>query len=167
MARLFALFPDLTATVQAIDALKALHLDSSRIEALSSVPIPPEALGLTPTETFNQPRAAVGMGMVGAAFGFLLAGGTAMMYPLPTGGKPIVAMPTIGIVMYETTMLAAIWTTFFYALVLFRGRRFRGVPTDPRIQTGAIALLVEIPPERRREDLDPALAGALEVKPCD
>ena len=167
MARLFALFPDLDRTVEAIDALKAQRLEATRIDVLSSVPIPPEAMGLPVTETFNQPRAATGMGVVGSAFGFLLAGVTALMYPLPTGGKPIVAMPTIGVVMYKTTMLFAIWTTFFYALWLFKSGRYRGVPEDGRIQGGAIGLLLDLPPDRSRAEFEGALSGALEVRPCD
>lgn len=166
MASVLGLFANLEATVRAIDALKEAHFEAREIDVLSSIPLPPDALGLPHTDTKGQIRASVGMGVVGTIVGFLLAGGTAWLYPLPTGGKSIVAMPTLGVIMYEVTMLGAIWTAFFMALAKI-SRQSRGqVPYDPRIAGSAIGVTVTTTPERL-EEAEAALAGALEVRRWD
>ncbi len=95
MAKVFALFKELDEVVGAVDALKASRFETKDIELLSSIPYPPHALGLPETRTQNQAWLSTGMGVVGTLFGFLLAGGTAWLYQLPTGGKPIIAMPSV------------------------------------------------------------------------
>src|SRR5581483_4760282 len=62
----------------------------------------------------------VAAGVVGIVVGIAVAGGTAALYPIPTGGKPIVARPVVAIVAYETMMLVAIVATFVVALVRVR-----------------------------------------------
>ncbi len=167
MARVFGLFRELDEVVKAVDALKASRFETRDIELLSSIPYPPHAVGLPETRTQNQAWLSTGMGAVGTLFGFLLAGGTAWLYQLPTGGKPIIAMPTVAVIMYETTMLFAIWTAFFGALIWFKGWRSKRLPYDPRIATGAIGLVVDVPDAGRTGDAEAAMAGAMEVKRWD
>lgn len=167
MAKVFALFEELDVVVAAVDRLKAARFDPNDMELISSIPYPPHAVGLPETRTDNQSWLSFGMGAVGALAGFLLAGGTAWLYQLPTGGKPIIAMPTVGVIMYETTMLFAIWTAFFGALLMFKGWRSAREPYDPRISTGAIGLVVRMPDASRAADAEAALEGALEVRRCD
>jgi mono/diheme cytochrome c family protein len=62
----------------------------------------------------------VAAGIVGILVGIAVAGGTAALYPIPTGGKPIVARPVVAIIAYETMMLVAIVTTFVVALIRVR-----------------------------------------------
>ncbi len=166
MASVLGLFGDLDAAVRAVDALKAARFAAREIAVLSSIPLPPDALGLPHTRTHDQVRASVVMGAVGTLAGFLLAAGTAWLYPLPTGGKAIVSMPTSGVIMYEMTMLGAIWTAFFLALYHI-GRQSRGkVPYDDRIAAGKIGVTVTAPAERV-EAAEAAMAGALEVRRWD
>lgn len=84
-------------------------------------------------------------GLLGIGVGLFFAAGTAVMYPLMTGGKPIVAPPIVGIVSYETMMLVAIVTTFLTMIVKVRATnseiRFR----DARIDEGRIAVAVRVP----------------------
>lgn len=167
MAKLFALFKELDEVVAAVDALKAAQVKSRDIEVLSSIPYPPAALGLPETRTQNQAWLSTGMGAVGTLFGFLLAGGTALLYQLPTGGKPILSWPTMLVIMYETTMLFAIWTAFFGALILFKGWRSKREPYDPRIATGAIGLVVHVPDAAGLGQAEAALGGAMEVRRWD
>lgn len=167
MARIFALFPEIDAVGRAVDALKASRFAVSDIELLSSVPYPPGTVGLPETRTQDQIWFSTGMGALGTLAGFLLAGGTAWLYKLPTGGKPIIAMPSVGVIMYETTMLFAIWTAFFGALIFFKGWHTRRLPNDPRIATGAIGLLVVVADAERAREAEAALAGAMEVRRCD
>ncbi len=167
MAKVFALFKELDEVVGAVDALKASRFETRDIELLSSIPYPPHAVGLPETRTQNQVWLSTGMGALGMLFGFLLAGGTAWLYQLPTGGKPIVAMPTVAVIMYETTMLFAIWTAFFGALIFFKGWRSKRAPYDPRIAAGAIGLVVSVPDAGRVSEAEAAMAGAMEVTRWD
>ena len=84
-------------------------------------------------------------GLVGIGVGLFFAAGTAVMYPLMTGGKPIVAAPIVGIVSYETMMLGAIVTTFVTMIVKILTTnseiRFR----DTRIDEGRIAVAIRVP----------------------
>lgn len=166
MASVLGLFPDLESAVRAIDGLKAARFDAREIDVLSSIPLPPESLGLPETRTTGQVRGSVLMGGVGTLTGFLLAGGTAWLYPLPTGGKPIIAMPTSGVIMYEMTMLGAIWTAFFVALYRIWQQSRGRTAYDPRIANGAIGVTVTATPERL-DEAAAALTGALEVKRWD
>lgn len=167
MARLFALYPEIDAVARAVDALKEARFGAADIELVSSVPYPPGTVGLPETRTQNQIWLSTGMGALGTLFGFLLAGGTAWLYKLPTGGKPIIAMPSVAVIMYETTMLFAIWTAFFGALYLFEGWRTRRHPYDPRIATGAIGLVVSVADAERARAAETALEGAMEVRTWD
>lgn len=167
MAKVMGLFKELDEVVGAVDALKASRFEPRDIEVLSSIPFPPHAVGLPETPTQNQLWLSTGMGLLGTAFGFMLAGGTAWLYKLPTGGKPIIAMPTIGVIMYETTMLFAIWTAFFGALFFFKGWRTYREPYDHRISSGAIGLVVRVPDASRASEAEAAMAGAMEVQRWD
>jgi mono/diheme cytochrome c family protein len=84
-------------------------------------------------------------GLLGIGVGLFFAAGTAVMYPLMTGGKPIVAPPIVGIISYETMMLVAIVTTFLTMIVKIRATtsaiRFR----DVRIDEGRIAVAIRVP----------------------
>ncbi len=167
MARVFGLFKEFDEVVGAVDALKAANFDVADIDMLSSMPYPPHTAGLKETSTDNQAWLSTGMGALGTLFGFLLAGGTAWLYQLPTGGKPIIAMPTVAVIMYETTMLFAIWTAFFGALIFFKGWRSKRAPYDERIAMGAIGLVVSMADAGRAGAAETAMAGAMEVKRWD
>lgn len=81
--------------------------------------------------------AACGLGV-----GLLLTAGTQISYPLVTGGKPILAIPPMAIVMYEGMMLGAIIFTVLGVLFESRLPRLRLGLYDPRITEGYIGVLV-------------------------
>ncbi|MGH7229950.1 MAG: quinol:electron acceptor oxidoreductase subunit ActD [Nitrospiraceae bacterium] len=83
-------------------------------------------------------------GIVGIGVGIFFAGGTAALYPLMTGGKPIVAPPVVGIISFETMMLLAIVTTFIAMVMKIRSAGRSAAGRDPRIDEGAIAISVQI-----------------------
>src|SRR5687768_15971843 len=56
-------------------------------------------------------------GLIGIGIGLFFAAGTAALYPLKTGGKPIIAWPVVGIISYETMMLLAVVVTFVVLLI--------------------------------------------------
>jgi Protein of unknown function (DUF3341) len=73
--------------------------------------------------------------VLGIAAGYGLAVATARLYPINTGGMPIVSPLPVGIVTYEMMMLIAI--LFTLAGMLWEGKLLRKQPRD---QTGADAL---------------------------
>ncbi len=94
------------------------------IEVVSSEPIPEiESLisGKSRLPVFVLAGAAVGV-----AAGFLLASGTARLYPINTGGMPIVSLLPVGIVTYEAMMLFAVLSCIVG--LLFEARLPRRVP---------------------------------------
>lgn len=83
-------------------------------------------------------------GAFGIVFGILLAGGTAALYPLRTGGKPIVSMPIVGIVSFETMMLFAIVSTFIASAVKIVRSHGGRKGYDPRIDEGFFRIAVRL-----------------------
>jgi len=88
---------------------------------------------------------------------------------LVVGGKPIVAWPAFGVVMFELTMLFAGASTFV-ALVILSARARRRMSAAARAQVTSERILVVVPaeglPAGRREAVAAALRGlAVEVTP--
>jgi mono/diheme cytochrome c family protein len=163
------------------DTITALFQKDVKLEAvvqsLREVGFSDEQVSImTPLPWSEQASARVGVmplyfvtmiaGLVGIGVGMFFAGGTAAMYPLMTGGKPIVAMPVVGMLSYEVMMLLAIVTTFVTMIVGIR-RAHRNIPErDSRIDDGHVALSIALPPDRHHITMLKHLlerAGALEV----
>jgi hypothetical protein len=110
-------------------------------DVLSSAPYPHGAFG----EAERQHNLYV-FPLIGAASGFitgvLITAGTQITWPLVTGGKPILSIPPMLVIMYEGTMLGAI--IFTVLGVLFESRLPSAGPRvyDPRITAGYIGVLV-------------------------
>jgi cytochrome c553 len=106
-------------------------------------------------------------GLVGIGLGIFFAGGTAAMYPLMTGGKPIVAVPVVAIIAFETMMLLAIVTTFVTMIVGIRRAHRHIADGEPRIDDGHVALSILLPPDTKNMTMVKTMlqgAGALEVR---
>ena len=78
----------------------------------------------------------------GFIFGLLLTVGTQIAYPVVTGGKPILSIPPMAIVMYEGTMLGAIIMTVFGIVFESRLPRLFMGAYDDRITEGYIGIVV-------------------------
>ncbi|MCC2641389.1 MAG: actE, partial [Nitrospira sp.] len=96
-------------------------------------------------------------GVAGIGVGFFLAAGTALLYPIMTGGKPFVAPPVVGIISFETMMLLAIVTTFVAMVFRLKQGGSSASARDPRIDDGAIAVSIRMD----GEDSQPAAVEAL------
>lgn len=96
---------------------------------------------------------AIAAGIIGITIGLFFAGGTALLYPLETGGKPIVAPPVVGIISYETMMLLAILATFATMLVRVIGDQGVRGRRDARIDDGKIGLVVRLSSDRASEPM--------------
>lgn len=163
---IFGLFEPKTPMRPILDRLNEMTFPPGAVEISSAVPIlaQPVGVGWGRLHLFHVTMIA---GAIGLLFGILLAGGTALLYPLRTGGKPIVSPSIVGIISYEMMMLFAIVTTFVtMAVQIVRSRR-AGVGCDPRIDEGFIGISVRLDREDPRSGTIRDLfqeAGAVEVE---
>jgi hypothetical protein len=126
-----------------LDRLRQAGVGDKQIHVLSPVPLSDRAsdrMGRLPLYAVT-----IGAGLVGIAVGVFFAAGTALMYPLMTGGKPIVAAPVVGIISYETMMLLAIVLTFVTMLVRIKHTNGEIRSRNVRIDDGRIAVVVSVP----------------------
>jgi hypothetical protein len=107
--------------------------------------------------------------LVGAACGFitgvLITAGTQISWPLVTGGKPILSIPPMLVIMYEGMMLGAI--IFTVLGVLFESRLPSAGPKvyDTRITSGYVGVIVHGDEDRvRSAGRIMSEAGAEDVK---
>lgn len=134
-------FEDPETASQATGELKKAGFSGHDFEVLSSAPYPEGAFG----EEEEHHRLYV-FPLIGAASGFitglLVTFGTQLSYPLVTGGKPILSIPPMVIIMYEGTMLGAL--IFTVLGVLFESRLPNVGPKvyDSRITDGYVGVVV-------------------------
>lgn len=96
------------------NALKA-NFAPRDIDVITGVPYPDEVWGL-PEQKSNLRKIAPVFWITGFIVGLLLSLGTAWLYPLPTGGKPIMSLPTSAIIVYEMSMLFGVFASVFGSL---------------------------------------------------
>ncbi len=158
------LYTDEDAAADALDALRADGFGKGELEVLTGTPYPEGTFGeAEPVHSlFRFP-------LIGAACGFivglLLTTGTQLAYPLATGGKPILSIPAMAIIIYEGTMLGAIIFTVFGVIFESRLPRLFMGAYDTRITEGYIGVSVTSQPERMppAEELLKSL-GAEDIK---
>jgi mono/diheme cytochrome c family protein len=151
-----------------MEQLGQAGVSPDRIDVISGLP-------LHDIETAGLPRIplyALTMmgGVAGICVGLFLAAGTALLYPIMTGGKPLVAPPVVGIIAFETMMLLAIVTTFVAMVFRLKQGGSSAPGRDSRIDDGAIAVSIRMD----RESAQPAAvetllkeAGAFEIMPAE
>ncbi len=165
-ATVLGLFEDIP---QAANALNRLQDEGGRdtrdLMVLSSVPFP-EGVLEADRSPIRLPIVTLIFALVGIGMGLLLAGGTALLYVLRTGGKPIVAGPPIGIIAYEMMMLVALTAAFLTALFEMRLPDWRAKVYDPRISEGLIGIAAHCADEEQARQADGFLreAGAVDVR---
>jgi hypothetical protein len=162
--QLLGLFQDPEQAASAMTELKGNGFPVEDLDVYSGCPFPEGSFGeQEPTHRLYM-FPLVGA-MIGFAIGILWTAGTQISYPLVTGGKPLLSIPPMTIIMYENTMLGAI--IFTVLGVLFESRlpkRDLGL-YDERITEGYVGILVNCPEARVREaETLLTSAGAEEVK---
>lgn len=102
------LFPTGDLAGDGVEALAQAGFSKKDISVMSATPLPPNAFGLDDAKgKLWTPWWTLAGALSGACLGFLIAGGTAWLYPLNTAGKAILSFPPIGVITYEFTMLLA------------------------------------------------------------
>ena len=137
------IYRDVETASRAVESLVKAGFAEAQITSLTSVPYPDGVLVKTDRRSWFR-WVSLACGIVGACAGFLLAAGTAWVYPVQTGDKPIIASYPTGIITYELTMLFAIVGAMVGMFVEMklppRGKR----PYDPAIAEGCIGISVSI-----------------------
>jgi hypothetical protein len=136
-----AIFEDPADVVQAITELQRAGIAHHQVEVISAEPHPGNQFLPSPRKSRIRAFALTGA-FSGGLGGFLLSTLTALAYPLPTGGMPILSWWTIGIVIYEATMLGAIVATLLGLLVELKLPNFKPLPYDEAVADGGLLLVV-------------------------
>ena len=158
------LFTDEDAVADALDSVRSAGFEQGEYEVLTGTPYPEGTFGEEEPvhKLYRFP-------LIGAACGFivgmLLTAGTQIAFPLVAGGKPLLSIPPMAIIMYEGTMLGAILFTVFGIVFESRLPRLFMGAYDTRITEGYIGVTITTS-EDRTDDAEDVLkkAGAEEVK---
>lgn len=162
--KLLGLFQEPEQVADAMNQLKDNGFPVEDLDIYSGSPFPEGSFGEHEPETRLYMFPLVGA-LIGFTLGLLWTAGTQISYPLVTGGKPLLSIPPMTIIMYENTMLGAIIFTVLGVLFESRlPRRSLGL-YDERITEGYIGVIVDCPDERagQAESLLKE-AGAEEIK---
>jgi hypothetical protein len=156
------IFRDVETAARGVDSLVKAGFAEKHITSLTSVPYPDGVLVKTDQHTWFRWLSVAG-GAVGAIAGFLLSAGTAWLYPVQTGDKPIIALYPTGIITYEVMMLFAILGTIGGMFLEMRLPPWRARPYDPSIAEGYIGISVFVPSTDRKNRAESVMkeAGAL------
>ncbi len=136
-------FKDAETAVKAVDNLVKAGFSEETITSLTSAPYPDGVLVKTNQRTWFR-WMSVGGGIFGACAGFALAAGTAYMYPVQTGDKPIIAYFPTGIITYELTMLFAILGAVAGMFIEMKLPPWEERVYDAAIGEGAIGISVTV-----------------------
>jgi hypothetical protein len=161
MRAIYALYSNPEAAQQAVNALRAAGIGDPRITILSSEPLEEYEFGQRDRHTLMPWLAGLGAAC-GLLTGYLLTSVTQNLWPINTGGMPIVTGWTNLIVIFELTMLGAVLTTVVTLLVTAKLPRRRPELYDPEISEGKILIGVTDPPAANVAALERTLhAGGL------
>lgn len=161
---ILGIFNSLEKAADAVDSLLVVGISNEQITSLSSVPYP-EGVLIGPHKKTRFHLATLAFGALGATAGFLLAAGTAWLYPLQTGDKPIISVFPVGIVTYELMMLMAIIGTLVGMCFEMGLPDIKSHAYADEISNGAIGILVVASSEQEQKQAREVLqtAGALRL----
>ena len=158
------LFTDEDVVADAMDALRGEGYGTNEYEVLTGTPYPEGTFGEAEPvhKLYRWPLIGAACGFV---IGLILTTGTQIAYPLVTGGKPILGIPPMAIIMYEGTMLGAILFTIVGIIFESRLPRIFMGAYDTRITEGYIGVTVTTNEDKisKAEDVL-RQAGAEEIK---
>ena len=141
-APILGLFENAEHAAEAGDALQAAGVAQTDYDFLTDAPYPEGAFGERHESHRLYLFPFVGA-LIGLTTGIMLTSMTSMAYPLVQGGKPILSLPPMAVVTYESTMLTAIVTIIG---IIFESRlpAFKQGLYDTRITEGYIGVLVNV-----------------------
>ena len=140
---ILGIFSDIESAGSAVEGLIRAGFTEAQIDSLTSVPYPDGVLVRSEQRSWFRWLALAG-GLAGAAAGFGLAAGTAWLYPVQTGDKPIIALYPTAIICFEVAMLFAIIGTMVGMFLEMRLPALKKRPYDPAIAEGCIGICLTI-----------------------
>ena len=144
---ILGLFEDADYAAEAGDALKAADISEEDYDFLTDAPYPEGAFGEREERHRLYVFPLVGA-LIGLTIGILMTSMTQMAYPMVQGGKPIMALPPMAVVTYESTMLTAIVFTIIGIIFESRLPKTKKGLYDTRITEGYIGVLVNVEEEQ-------------------
>ena len=141
------LFTDENVAADAMDSLRGEGYTSSEYEVLTGTPYPEGTFGEEEPvhKLYRWPLMGAACGFI---VGLLLTTGTQLAYPLVTGGKPVLGIPPMAIIIYEGTMLGSIIFTVIGVIIESRLPRIFMGAYDTRITEGYIGVAVTTDEDR-------------------
>ena len=140
---ILGLFEDANYAAEAGDALKEANIPEENYDFLTDAPYPEGAFGEREERHRLYVFPLVGA-LVGLTIGILMTSMTQMAYPMVQGGKPIMSLPPMAVVTYESTMLTAIVFTIIGIVFESRLPKTKQGLYDTRITEGYIGVLVNV-----------------------
>jgi hypothetical protein len=167
MTAMYGLFDRPDAAQRAYTSLRRAGVATRDITVISSEPF--EAFEFSHRDhSMILFRLALLGGILGFVSAVLLVRGTALAWPLVTGGMPIVAWWPNIVIIFEMTMLGAIVTTVISLLVTSSLPSFRRSMYDPAVSDGKILVGVPVAAGGASDAIKEALStGAIAVKTAD
>jgi hypothetical protein len=156
MKAIYALYASPDAAQQVVNGLRAIGIRDGEIKIMSSEPLEEYEFAQRDRHTWMPWLAGFGAA-VGLLSGYLLTSVTQTLWPINTGGMPIVSGWTNLIVIFELTMLGAVLTTVLTLLITAKLPRRRTDLYDPEISDGKILIGVANPSEQSIEALERTL----------
>ena len=143
MKSLLGLYLDPNDAANAMDGLAEGGFEQGTFDVLTGTPYPEGAFGehVPQHRLFRFPAFGA---IIGFSLSLFLTTATQLAYPLITGGKPILSIFAMLIIMYEMTMLAAV--IFSVIGIIFESRLPNIAPGvyDARITEGYIGVVISV-----------------------
>ena len=161
---MLGLYTEAEQAADAMDKLKEASFALGTFDVLTGTPYPEGAFGehVPQHRLFRFPAFGA---IVGLALSLFLTAATQIAYPLVTGGKPILSIFAMLIIVYELTMLSAVIMTVVGIIFESRLPNLTGGIYDRRITEGYIGVVINTDETRMQEaEQILAAAGAVEVK---
>ena len=162
---ILGLYVDPNNAADAMDGLKDSGFERGTFDVLTGTPYPEGAFGehVPQHRLFRFPAFGA---IVGFTLAIFLTAGTQIAYPLETGGKPILSIFAMLIIMYEMTMLSGVIATVIGIIFESRLPNLDPGVYDKRITEGLIGVVVTVDEKSKANDAQKILenAGAIEVK---
>ena len=140
---ILGLFEDANYAAEAGDALQQASISPEDYDFLTDAPYPEGAFGERHESHHLYVFPFVGA-LIGITVGIILTSMTQLAYPLTQGGKPILSLPPMAVITYETTMLGAILFTVLGIIFESRLPKIKLGLYDTRITEGYIGVLVNV-----------------------
>jgi hypothetical protein len=137
------IFPDVESAGKAVAGLIQEGFVESQITSLTSVAYPSGVLVKAEPRCWFRWITLAGAG-AGVLAGFGLSAGTAWLYPVRTGAKPIISLFPTGIVTFEVTMLFALIGTMVGMFLEMKLPSWKPRLYDPAIAEGCIGISLTI-----------------------